>query len=80
MLEQPKIALCLTLFLASASSALAGDRLDRTSSSTYGGPVQTWQDIERSREEIQRRIQQEYHRGAAAALNEKPYKHSHNVR
>ena len=30
MLELPKIALCLTLFLAIADPAVAGDHLDRT--------------------------------------------------
>ena len=74
MLDQPRIVVFLTFLLATACPALASDRPDRTSSTTYGGPVQTWQDIERSRAEIQQRIQQAYHRSAAgssAASNEK---------
>src|SRR5215469_12596649 len=32
----------------------------------YGGPTQTWQDIEKARRDIQRQIQREYHyRGGA---------------
>lgn len=81
MFEQPKIALGLTLFLATACPA-AGHP-ERTDTDTYGGATQTWQDIERSREEVQQRIQREYHPGAAAngaALNEKPRRRSHHIR
>jgi hypothetical protein len=33
---------------------------------SYGGPTQTWEDIERARQEIQRRIAIEYHLGDLA--------------
>ncbi len=32
----------------------------------YGGPTQTWQDIERARQDVQRRIQREYHKDGNA--------------
>jgi hypothetical protein len=32
----------------------------------YGGPTQTWQDIEKARRDIQRRIEREYHYGSGA--------------
>lgn len=82
MPDAQKIALRLTLVLATASPALASDRPDRTSSSTYGGPAQTLQDIERSRADIQQRIQKEYHYGTAAggiASSEKPHRRSGGV-
>ena len=46
-------------FLGSALPALA--EKDYELLEPYGGPTQSWQDIERSRQDIQRQIQREYH-------------------
>jgi hypothetical protein len=55
--------LSAAIVLGSASAVLATER--------YFGPrsyqVQTWQDIERDRQEIQRQIQIEYHLGKAGS-------------
>jgi hypothetical protein len=32
----------------------------------YGGPTQSWQDIARSRQDVQRQIQREYHQNGSA--------------
>ncbi len=58
MFNKSRIALALAITLGTASAALAGTEKDDNS---YGGPVQTWQDIEHARQEIQRQIQSEYH-------------------
>jgi hypothetical protein len=59
MFEKPKIALCLVFALGAASPALASNH-DR-GSDYYGGPTQTWQNIEQARQDVQRRIQRDYH-------------------
>jgi hypothetical protein len=53
MLTKAKIALAAVLILGSASAALARG--------SYGGPVQTWQDIARDRQDIQNQIRRIYH-------------------
>jgi hypothetical protein len=68
-------ALSAAIVLGSASAALGTER--------YFGPrsyrVQTWQDIERDRQEIQRQIQLEYHLGKAGSTEAyvEPPKHHH---
>ena len=59
MLTKAKIALAAVLILGSASAALARG--------SYGGPVQTWQDIARDRQDIQNQIQRLYHTGNPAS-------------
>jgi hypothetical protein len=56
MLTKTTTAIAATLILGTASAALAADN-----DYSYGGPTQTWQDLERSRQEIQLQIQKEYH-------------------
>jgi hypothetical protein len=51
------VALALAAALASPARAHDIDHSERA----YGGPTQTWEDIERARQEIQRRIAIEYH-------------------
>jgi hypothetical protein len=55
-----RIRLC-----ARAGRPGAGARY-RSSERSYGGPTQTWEDIERARQEIQRQIAIEYHLGDPA--------------
>ena len=50
------------IVLGFASAVLAGS--DRYIG-PRGGPVQTWQDIERDRQDIERQIEIEYHLGKA---------------
>jgi hypothetical protein len=62
MLTKTKIALAAALILGTASAAMAGN-----DESTYGGPVQTWQDIEHARQDIQNQIRKQYHTGNASS-------------
>ena len=61
MLTKTKIVIAATLILGTASAALAegSDRYD-----AGGGPTQTWQDVEQSRQNIQNQIQSQYHMGS----------------
>ena len=59
MLTKTKIALATALVLGTASAALANEQTDERG----GGPVQTWQDIARDRQDIQNQIQRLYHTG-----------------
>ncbi len=61
MLTKTMTAIAATFILGTASAALA-EGADRDYS--YGGPNQTWQDIEQSRKNIELLIQQEYHTSA----------------
>jgi hypothetical protein len=56
MLNKSMIGLCLAITLGTASTALAENDRD-----SFGGPAQTWQDIEHARQDIQRQIQSAYH-------------------
>ena len=55
-------ALSVAIVLGTASAVLAGS--DREVG-PRGYQVQTWQDIEQARQDIQRQIQREYHMGNA---------------
>ena len=57
MSTKTKTALAAAFMLGTASATMA--EVDRDYS--YGGPTQTWQDIEQSRKDIQLLIQKEYH-------------------
>jgi opacity protein-like surface antigen len=76
MLTKTKIALAAALVLGPASAALAADN-----EQSYGGPTQTWQDIERSAQYIQDQIKSEYHTGSAGAAYGyvKPAKPAHRA-
>jgi hypothetical protein len=63
MLSKTKIALAAVLILGTAPAALAGDQTDERG----GYQVQTWQDIARDRQDIQNRIQRQYHAGNAGS-------------
>ncbi len=63
MLTKTKIALATALILGTASAALANEQTDERG----GGPVQTWQDIARDRQDIQNQIQRLYHTGNAGS-------------
>ena len=63
MLTKTKIALATALILGTASAALANEPTDERG----GGPVQTWQDIARDRQDIQNQIQRQYHTGNAGS-------------
>jgi hypothetical protein len=56
------VAFAFALALAGPARAHDIDHSERS----YGGPAQTWEDIERARQEIQRRIAIEYHPGDPA--------------
>jgi hypothetical protein len=53
------VALAFAAALARPARAHDVDHVERN----YGGPTQTWEDIERARQEIQRRIAIDYHLG-----------------
>ena len=59
-----KIALSVAIVLGAASAALAGSK-DDDGWAGGGFNVQTWQDIEQARQDIQRQIQSQYHTGNA---------------
>jgi hypothetical protein len=58
MATKTKIALAAAIVLGAASAALASEREEGG-----GGPVQTWQDVQRDQQAIQRQIQNQYHLG-----------------
>jgi hypothetical protein len=62
MSTKTKIALAAALILGTASAALASDT---ATDERGGGPVQTWQDIQRDAQDIQNQIKSEYHTGSA---------------
>jgi len=66
--------------LATAIGLCAASQVS-TATERYFGPsgyqVQTWQDIEQDRLDIQRQIQKEYHLGNAG--DEAPQKHMHRA-
>jgi hypothetical protein len=62
MLNKTKVALAAALVLGSSSAVLASDT---ATDERGGGPVQTWQDIERDAQDIQNQIKKEYHTGGA---------------
>ena len=64
MLTKTKIALATALILGTASAALANDN-DRNDRGGY--QVQTWQQIEQDRRDIQNQIQRQYHTGNAGS-------------
>ena len=68
-------ALAAAIVLGSASAAMATERDFEPRSYQ----VQTWQDIERDRQDIQRQIQLEYHLGKAGGTEAdvEPPKHHH---
>ncbi len=65
MLTKTKIALAAAvLILGPASTVLANDTVGEEN---YGGPTQTWQDIQQDQQNIQRQIQSQYHTGNAGS-------------
>jgi hypothetical protein len=63
MFTKTKIALATALALGTASAALANDQTDERG----GYQVQTWQQIEQDRRDIQNQIQRQYHTGNAGS-------------
>ena len=63
MLTKTKIALATALILGTASAALANEQTDERG----GYQVQTWQQIEQDRRDIQNQIQRQYHTGNAGS-------------
>ena len=63
MLTKTKFALATALVLGTASAALANDQTDERG----GYQVQTWQQIEQDRRDIQNQIQRQYHTGNAGS-------------
>jgi hypothetical protein len=63
MLTKMKIALATALMLGTASAALASNENDERG----GFQVQTWQQIEQDRRDIQNQIQRQYHTGNAGS-------------
>jgi hypothetical protein len=57
MSTKTKIALAAAVVFGLVSGALANEGGEEKG----GGPVQTWQDIEQSRQYIQKEIQSQYH-------------------
>jgi len=64
MLTKTKIALATALILGTASAALANDN---DGNDRGGYQVQTWQQIEQARRDIQNQIQRQYHTGNAGS-------------
>jgi hypothetical protein len=61
MLTKTKIAFAAALILGTASAALAGGDNDDGARHDRGeGRVQSWQDLQRAQESIQRQIQAQY--------------------
>jgi hypothetical protein len=69
MFNKTKIALAAIIIVGAASAAMAGgDASDDGWSHERGeGRTQSWQDVQRSQESIQRRIAAEYHTANAAS-------------
>jgi len=66
MLAKTKTAIAATFMLGIASAAQA-EGADHDYA--YGGPNQTWQDLEQSRKDIQLLIQKEYHTSTTGTPN-----------
>jgi CHASE3 domain sensor protein len=64
MLTKTKIALATALILGTASAALASNENDERG----GFQVQTWQQIEQDRRDIQNQIQRQYPGNASGAF------------
>jgi hypothetical protein len=58
MFSKTKMALAAAIIVGAASTALASGDTDRESG---GFQVQTWQDIQQARQNIQKEIQSAYH-------------------
>jgi hypothetical protein len=63
MLTKTKIALAAALILGPASAVLANEGGEETG----GGPVQTWQDIQRSAQDSRYQIKKQHHAGNAGS-------------